>query len=500
MAASSAPATTPLTPAREKHLAILAIMLIALFALRTISLAVSSTSLGLDEAQYWAWSQNLRLGYFTKPPLIAWLIGGTTALCGDNALCVRMPANLLHIASAALAYVAGRQLYDWRVGFWSAIFYATIPGVAVSSILITTDVPLIFFWFIALIAFHSHVQSPRLTTGLALGLALGFGLNAKYAMIFFLLCAALYVLTTRPAWKIVRAPSTWLALAIAALLIAPNMLWNLSNGFATFEHTVNDNMDWGGLDLHPKDALEFVVTQFGVLGPVIFGAYLVILFTGRRTQKPGADRFLLFLSLPVFLLITVQALMSQAEANWSATAFPAAVILTTAHLLMPRHRVSFFSSLAINGAIALVILGGLTVITPANVPAKSLKPVHQIFGGEDLRNGLIAALEPSGLEAVVVEGRAMTAEVIYALRGTRYDVRALMQPGAAPTNDFEKTRPWTPEMALPVALVRSARSGEPDFLPGRKTVIGTIDSPSLTLRYGVMEIWKVEPEETGTKE
>ena len=27
-----------------------------------------------DEAQYWVWSQNLNLGYYSKPPLLAWLI------------------------------------------------------------------------------------------------------------------------------------------------------------------------------------------------------------------------------------------------------------------------------------------------------------------------------------------------------------------------------------------------------------------------------------------
>ena len=468
---TAAPAT-PLTPTRANHAIVLALALLAIAALRAISVALSATSLGFDEAQYWAWSQNLTLGYFTKPPLIAWLIGGTTALCGDGPLCVRMPANLLHIASAVLAYVAGRRLYDWRVGFWSAIFYAIVPGVSVSSVLITTDVPLILLWFVALIAFHAHVGTPRLSTGLVLGLAIGLGLNAKYAMIFFVVSAALYVAATPQAWRILRAPSTWLALLVAALLIAPNMAWNMSNGFATFEHTVNDNMAWQGVTLHPVDALEFLVTQFGILGPIVFGAYLVILFTGRRTDRPGSDRFLLFMSLPVFLLITGQALMSQAEANWSATAFPAAVILTTAHLLMPRHRISFYASLAINGAVAAVLVVGFAVMTPALVPAK-LKPIHQLFGADDLRAGLLETLEPTDLTTVVADGRTLTAEVIYALRDTRFDVRALRRADAAPTNDFEKTRPWTPGMALPVAVIRNEGRGDLGDLPGDSEIIGT---------------------------
>ncbi len=497
MAASTAPIAPPLTPSRQNHLLVLAVILIALFALRELSLAMSATSLGFDEAQYWAWAQDLAFGYSTKPPLIAWLIAGTTSLCGDGMVCVRLPANLLHIASAALLYVAGRQFYDWRGGFWSAVFYATMPATAVSSYLITTDVPLIVFWCIALIVFHVHANAPRLLTGVVLGLALGIGLNAKYAMIFFVPCAALYILFTPRAWAVARAPSTWLALVIGAALIAPNVLWNLSNGFATLDHTVSDNMEWQGLILHPKDMLEFIGTQFGMLGPVIFGAYLVILATGRRTQKPEEDRFLLFMSLPVFLLITFQALMSQAEANWSATAFPAAVVLVAAHLTMPRHRTSFIWSLSVNGAVAAVILFGMMLMTPSIVPPRLLKPVYQIFGGEDLRQGLIATLDKTELNTVVVQGRTLTAEVIYALRGTRYDVRAYLKSETAPAHDFERIRPWTPDMPLPIAFVRSKASGAPDFLPGRKSIIGKVDSPSLGIRYGVLDVWKVEAEDTG---
>jgi len=495
-ATSTAPTAPPLTPSRESHLTVLAVILIALFAMRELALALSATDLGFDEAQYWAWAQDLAFGYSTKPPLIAWLIAGTTSLCGDGMVCVRLPANLLHVVSAALLYIAGRRLYDWRVGFWSAVFYATMPATAVSSYLITTDVPLIVFWCIALIVFHAHAQSPRLATGLALGLALGIGLNAKYAMIFFIPSAALYILFTRRTWAAARAPSTWLALVIAAALIAPNVLWNLSNGFATLDHTVKDNMEWQGLVLHPKDMLEFIGTQFGMLGPVIFGAYLVILFTGRRTQKPEQDRFLLFMSLPVFLLITFQALMSQAEANWSATAFPAAVVLVAAHLAMPRHRTSFIWSVSVNGAIAAVILFGMMLMTPSIVPPRLLKPVHQLFGGEELRQGLIATLDSTDIEIVVVQGRKLTAEVIYALRGTRYDVRAYLKSETAPAHDFERIRPWTPDMPLPVAFVRSEASGAPDFLPGDKSLVGKVDSPSLRIRYGVLDVWKVDADGT----
>ena len=56
--------------------------LIFITIIRVYSLLVSPVELSVDEAQYWQWSQNLGYGYFTKPPLIAWLIALSTNIFG----------------------------------------------------------------------------------------------------------------------------------------------------------------------------------------------------------------------------------------------------------------------------------------------------------------------------------------------------------------------------------------------------------------------------------
>ena len=48
----------------------------AITVARIVLLFVSEAELGPDEAQYWYWSQHPAFGYFSKPPLIAWAIGG----------------------------------------------------------------------------------------------------------------------------------------------------------------------------------------------------------------------------------------------------------------------------------------------------------------------------------------------------------------------------------------------------------------------------------------
>ena len=43
---------------------------------RIILMAFNRTDLFVDEAQYWLWGQDLAFGYYSKPPLIGWVIRG----------------------------------------------------------------------------------------------------------------------------------------------------------------------------------------------------------------------------------------------------------------------------------------------------------------------------------------------------------------------------------------------------------------------------------------
>ena len=59
-----------------------------------------AVDLFFDEAQYWSWSRDLAFGYFSKPPLLAWLIAAVTHVCGDAEICVRSPRRSVHLARA----------------------------------------------------------------------------------------------------------------------------------------------------------------------------------------------------------------------------------------------------------------------------------------------------------------------------------------------------------------------------------------------------------------
>ena len=71
-------------------------LILALISLKICAARFTSFSLYGDEAQYWLWSQNLDLGYFSKPPLLAWFLSGYVDLFGDSFFSLKMFPLLIY--------------------------------------------------------------------------------------------------------------------------------------------------------------------------------------------------------------------------------------------------------------------------------------------------------------------------------------------------------------------------------------------------------------------
>ena len=162
--------------------AIAGAILIALTAWRLVALELGSLTLMFDEAQYWTWAKDPAFGYFSKPPMVAWLIAFTTSLCGDGEACVRSSSPLLHLATAFVVWLLARRMFGPRVAAVAAVVYATMPGVSFLSGFISTDMPLLLFWALAVLLLHRAVSHDRTRDWVAFGLAFGLGLLSKYTM------------------------------------------------------------------------------------------------------------------------------------------------------------------------------------------------------------------------------------------------------------------------------------------------------------------------------
>jgi 4-amino-4-deoxy-L-arabinose transferase-like glycosyltransferase len=392
-------------------------ILFAITVVRLLWISSGATDLYPDEAQYWLWSLTPDWGYYSKPPMVAWLIALTTKLAGsDNELAVRMAAPLLHFGAALMIHALAKRLYDARTAFWSAIVYATLPGVFVSAAIISTDAPLLFCWSVALYAFARAREPARETRGgerwwWLVGIASGFGLLSKYAMAYWMISALLFLLVYRDERK--HLPRFLMAMVLSLIIYAPNFVWNWAHGFVSYKHTEANAALTGSL-FHPDKFLSFFGSQFGVFGPLLFGALIVCAVLGRRTLAGRREAMLAFFALPTLAMMLVVSFLSRAEANWSAPTFVSATILVVAFLLARRAQILVWGSVVLHlvAATAVAEAKPLTQLVGYNLPGK-YDPLHRLKGWRVLGTTVGRMLAENPGTHLMTDDRELMAALIY---------------------------------------------------------------------------------------
>lgn len=325
---------------------------------RLLVLFDSPLELYPDEAQYWLWSRTLDFGYFSKPPMVAWSIWATTAVGGDAEPWVRLASPFFHAGAALAVFAAGRRLYDPATGFIAAAFYMLMPGVQLSSLIASTDAPLLMFLALALATYAAMFRGGPSTARAALfGAFVGLAFLSKYAAVYALIGVGLHLALSRAARGMWRPAGVAAAAAAAGAILAPNLIWNALNGFATVQHTAA-NAAWGGRQLfNPAELGDFLVSQFGVFGPIPFAVLLggAALLAVRRRLTPE-DLLLACFALPPLLIVAGQAFISRANANWSGAGYVAGAVLVAAWLLRWRARGWLIGALALQAVIAVLFL------------------------------------------------------------------------------------------------------------------------------------------------
>jgi 4-amino-4-deoxy-L-arabinose transferase-like glycosyltransferase len=406
-------------PERAFALGLLGVALVTLW--RVALLPFDSADLFVDDAQYWLWGRELAWGYYSKPPLIAWILRLSTEIGSDAPFWVRLPMPLIHALTAVLVALLARRLLGPRAGGVAGFAFATMPGVAVGSLLVSTDTPMLACFALAMLAQVRLAARRAAGWALVLGIAVGVGLLSKYAMAYFPVSAAvaaLLVPSARIAWR-----DAALAAAVALAVVAPNLAWNAANEFTTLQHTA-DNADWSGPALRLGGLLEFWAGQFAVAGPVLFAAYLAGLASLRTPER----RYLAAMSLPTLAIVSAQALVSEANANWAAAGHLGALVLAVA-VLAPRPRL-LAAGLAINLAFALALPVAAVVADRWRV-GDNLALARWV-GPTAVSRRAEAIARAEGLDTLVSDNRALLADFFYTLRDSGLSVHAAPVDGFPP--------------------------------------------------------------------
>jgi 4-amino-4-deoxy-L-arabinose transferase-like glycosyltransferase len=444
-------------------------------------------TLYVDEAQYWTWAQQLDWGYYSKPPVIAWLIAASTALFGDGVVAVKLAGILLYPACAWLSFVLGKELYDERIALRCALSVSLLPFVSGLGLFVSTDAPLLFFWLLGMLALRRALVYDRWSDWLLLAAALGLGVLSKYTMLAFAACAALYLLLDKGRRQQLGNPRLWVAIGVAALIVMPNIIWNWQHDFPTLHHTADITHVEGANSKH-GNADEFLVAQAVSLGPLIALAYLVSLTLLWRKRRDTRQQLLHCFSLPLFGIVLLQALRSEANGNWAAPALIPAAMLAVVWLSRLRAR-WWLAAIGLNALLMLAVyhVGDVYRLRGVAMPAK-FDILKRARGWDSLAKQLRPLLVQYPDAIILANNRTLIAHMSYELRDLNLRFAA-WKPQERAQDHYQLTIPLDNEdmgrSALLLTQTDAAAIAE-HFAAQEKIARITVQSPSVRRELDVL--------------
>lgn len=310
---------------KDRISAIFFIFISGLLIARLYYIHYGPLELSPDEAHYWEWSRRPALSYYSKGPLIAYLIKISTMIGGVSEIGVRLFAPVFLFLSSIVLYMLAIELYnDRRIAVLSGILPQLIPLFATYGVVFTIDSPFLFFWSLSLLFFFRAIKDNRTVWWILLGVSCGVGMLAKYSMAFFYVCALVCVIIRRK-WHLFGDIRPYMAIALTIIVFLPVIIWNIQNSFVTLRHTAGHIGVYEGLRINLKTFFEFIGSQIGVISPLFFITMMIPVGREliRKDNSPDREEksFLLSFSLPVLIFFLLKSLQAKVQANWPLMAY-----------------------------------------------------------------------------------------------------------------------------------------------------------------------------------
>ncbi len=332
------PLTTPAVPPSIWRWRLLAaVLILGAAGLHVLYLARDCPlDLAQDEAHYWDWSRHLDWSYYSKGPLVAWLIRGGCELFGNTALGVRLPAVACGSLLLAGLYVLTVQVFrSERLACAVVAVALTLPPIAAGSTLMTIDSPYTCCWCWALVLGHRALFRGSPWAWIGTGLVVGVGILAKYTMVLYLPAVVLFLLTSREHRVLLRRRGFWLMTAAAAICCLPILIWNIEHDWVTIKHVfrlagVSETPTTAGSSIHWEGPLVYVGTQAALLLGYWFVVWAAAMWSARPwVENDAGKRYLWWTSGVMFLVFLGFSVKTRGgEPNWPIAGYVGGLVLT----------------------------------------------------------------------------------------------------------------------------------------------------------------------------
>jgi len=306
---------------------------LALVALRLV--AAAWTPITFDEAYYWTWSKHLAGGYYDHPPMVALVIRAGTMIAGDTEFGVRLVSILSALPLSFAVYRTAAILFGGvRVAASAAILLNVTLMVAVGTLIVTPDSPLLVASGFVLLFLAKVLETGRGAWWLAVGAAAGCALLSKYTALFFGAAILIWLLAVPKQRRWLLSPWPYLGALVALAIFAPVIIWNAEHHWVSFLKQISGRARIE--NFRPAFIGELVPTQVAFATPLVFILGSMGLHAlARRGMGAMPARVLvnaMFWTIVVYFVW--HSLHARVEANWFAPVYPAFAIAAAvaAHL------------------------------------------------------------------------------------------------------------------------------------------------------------------------
>jgi len=311
-------------------------VLTGIFVLRVGYLFCNGLDLIGDESYYWDWSRRPDWCYYSKPPMVAWLIALATGFGGDDAAVVRLPTVILGMIFLGYLYATAKAFYSPKAGGLAVVLVLAMPFNILANFVMTIDPPLYCFWMMSLYYLRRALFDQQKSAWFWAGVTTGAALLSKQVALLIPLMLVCFLLLDRQRYPLFKREFLGYLLPVVVSLL-PIILWNQQHDWVMFGHSkghfgIKETLTftaWAG------QAGSFVLYQLLLVSPVLFVIILVMSLKGcsRLTRLSSEQQFLMLMGPVLLLGILLLGLVQKVQGNWSMPFYFSALILLSGQYL-----------------------------------------------------------------------------------------------------------------------------------------------------------------------
>lgn len=302
-----------------------------------------------DEAYFYWWGRIPAGGFYDHPPMVGWWLAALISV-SEAEWWLRLPSILQPALLSSLMLAVLRD--DAPAVRWGTATLMLLAPAGLLDVLITTDIPLVYFSVASALAFL-HAQRSRSMPAFALaGLLLGGAFLSKYFSVLLGLAYIAWAVWRPAAWK-------WKGLGLLVLCALPaglyNAWWNSQHCWANVMFNVFNRH--GNAHLGWQTPLLYLVMMVWLLTPMV--AWRLVRAPSAWLRQPALP-WLVCVPLAVFALLS---LLKTIGLHWVFSFVPLAFLMyaRSVDAATLRRTVNITAVIAAVHAVALLAIGTTSV-------------------------------------------------------------------------------------------------------------------------------------------